>query len=142
MGKVFRQRGLKIVPATELYIASEKKLNLNELQNDFRTSSEFSLENLSEITRVCRNLPKPVMLAFGTLTLGVKRLEPGSGATVVDVMIDAQVVDCREALAEQVASIGNVRVSGAGVDQTSAERTALDLAAERAANDLVDQLKL
>lgn len=142
MGKIFRQRGMKIIPSLELYDASDGKLDLDELQKDFRTSSEFSLKNRREITRVCRNLPKPAMLAFGTLTLGVKRLEAASGATVIDVMIDAQVLDCREALTEQVASIGNVRVSGAGVDQTSAERTALDLAAERAANDLVDQLKL
>lgn len=142
MGKFFRQRGLKIIPSAELYEASDGKLDLDELQKDFRTSSEFSLKNRREITRVCRNLPKPAMLAFGTLTLGVKRLEASSGATVIDVMIDAQVLDCREALTEQVASIGNVRVSGAGVDQTSAERTALDVAAERAANDLVDQIKL
>jgi hypothetical protein len=142
MSRIFKQRGLRIVPSAELYDASDGKLDLDDLQKDFRTSSEFSLKNRREITRVCRNLPVPVMLAYGTLTLGVKRLEAGSGATVVDVMVDAQVLDCRGPIAEQVASIGNVRVSGAGVNQTAAERTALDLAAERAANDIADQIKL
>jgi hypothetical protein len=141
MGEIFTQRGLEIIDASELFAASNGSLDVDALEKDFRTSSEFSTKNRVEITRVCRELGVPLMLAYGTLTLGLKRLEPGSGATLIDVMIDAQVLDCRGPLAKRVASIGNVRVSGAGADQTAAERAALDLAAKRAANDLVDQIK-
>jgi hypothetical protein len=111
------------------------------LEKDFRTSSEFSTKNRVEIIRVARELGAPLMLAYGTLTLGVKRLEPGSGATLIDVMIDALVLDARGPLSTRAASLGGVRVTGAGADQTAAERTALELAARRAANDLVDQIK-
>jgi hypothetical protein len=141
MGEIFTQRGLEIIDASELFAASNGSLDVDALEKDFRTSSEFSTKNRVEITRVCRELGVPLMRAYGTLTLGLKRLEPGSGATLIDVMIDAQVLDCRGPLAKRVASIGNVRVSGAGADQTAAERAALDLAAKRAANDLVDQIK-
>ena len=140
MGEVFTQRGLEIIDASELYGASKGSLDVDALEKDFRTSSEFSTKNRVAITKVCRELEVPLMLAYGTLTLGVKRLEAASGATVIDVMVDALILDCRGPLAKRVGSIGNIRVTGAGADQTAAERSALDLAAKRAANDLVDQL--
>ena len=139
--KGFRQRGLSSVPSSELFRVSKGSLNLDELQKDFRTSSEFSEANKDKIVEVCRQLEKPAMLAYGTLTIMAKRAAVGGTVASVDMRVDAQVLDCRGALVEEIASVGNVVVTGFGADQTAAEADALDRAAERASADVADEVK-
>ena len=139
--KGFRQRGLSSVPSSELFRVSKGSLNLDELQKDFRTSSEFSEANKDKIVEVCRQLEKPAMLAYGTLTIMAKRAATGGTVASVDMRVDAQVLDCRGALVEEIASVGNVVVTGFGADQTAAEADALDRAAERASADVADEVK-
>jgi hypothetical protein len=137
---VLINRGFDVVSAANLVAASNGQFNPDELQTDFKTSSQFSLKHQIMATRVCREAGAP-LLAYGTLTIGVKRTDPvNSRNTLVDVDIDAQVFDCRKPLASKVGSIGALQVEGVGADQTQAETEAIKLAAEKAATTLADQL--
>jgi hypothetical protein len=141
MSKVFVDRGFDVVPASELIGPSNGEFNPDKLQQDFETSSQFTLEHQRMGTRVCREAGAP-LLAYGTLTIGVKATDPANPRnTLVNVIVDAAVLDCRKQLSVKVGSIGALQVSGVGADQTEAETAALDLAATKAANVLADQLR-
>lgn len=139
--KVLVDRGFDTVPAAALVEVSKGIFNPDELQKDFETSSQFSQKNQVLATRVCREAGAP-MLAYGTLTLGVKRPDPvNSQQVIVNVIVDAQILDCRKPLPIKVGSIGPLQIEGVGSDQTQAELVGLDLAATKAAQHLADQLR-
>jgi hypothetical protein len=141
ISKVLVDRGFDVVPASELLGVSKGDFDPDKIQKDFETSSQFTLEHQRMATRVCREAGAP-MLAYGTLTLGVKSIDPANGRnTIVNVIVDAVVLDCRKPLTIKVGSIGALQVNGVGADQTEAETAALDLAATKAANVLADQLR-
>lgn len=141
MSKVFVDRGFDTVSAADLVDATKGVFNPDKLQKDFETSSQFSLENQRMATKSCREAGAP-MLAYGTLTIGVQRPDPANDKNVVvNVIVDAQIFDCRKALAIKVGSIGALQVEGVGADQTQAETAALENAATKAASVLADQLR-
>lgn len=141
MSKVFVDRGFDTVSASDLVEATKGAFNPDKLEKDFEASSQFSLENQRMATRACREAGAP-MLAYGTLTLGMQRPDPVNPRNVImNVVVDAQVLDCRKALTIKVASIGAMQVEGVGADQTQAENTGLELAASKAAQVLADQLR-
>jgi hypothetical protein len=138
--EILVDRQFDVAAPEEIFDASDPESNLDEISKDFQKSSDFSIKHRKHLIEICRE--KAPVLAYGTLTLGMKRLDPSNPAiTLIDVMIDAQVLDCRGALSIKVASIGNVRVTGTGIDQTSAERNGLERAAAKAANAVADQLR-
>jgi hypothetical protein len=137
MSRVFVERGFDTVSAADLV---DTNFNPDKMQKDFETSSEFSLENRQLAARVCRGAG--AMLAYGTLTIGVQRIDPANQRNViVNVIVDAVIFDCRKPLAIRVGSIGAEQVEGVGADQTQAETDALDKAASKAAQVLADQLR-
>ena len=141
MSKVFIDRGFDSVSAADLVEATEGAFNPDELQKDFETSSQFTLENQRRATRACREAGVP-LLAYGTLTIGVQRPDPVNPANVaVNVIVDAQVLDCRRLLTIKVGSVGALQVEGVGSDQTQAELVGLEMAAKKAAQILADQLR-
>ena len=140
MSKVFVDRGFDVVPASELVRLSSNTFNPDKLQADFKTSSQFSLENQQTATTLCREAGLP-FLAFGALTIGVKEGDPVTGMTRVSVIIDAQVLDCRNKFVIKAGSIGALQVSALGPNQTEAETLALQKASEQAATIIADQLR-
>ena len=141
MSKVFVDRGFDVVPASDLIEPSKGAFDPDKLQRDFETSSQFTLEHQRMATRVCREAGAP-MLAYGTLTIAVKAIDPlNSRNTLVNVIVDAVVMDCRKPLSIKVGSIGALQVNGVGADQTEAETAALEIAATKAAGVLADQLR-
>jgi hypothetical protein len=140
MSKVFVDRGFDVVPASELVRLSSNTFNPDKLQADFKTSSQFSLENQQTATTLCREAGLP-FLAFGALTIGVKEADPVTGMTRVSVIIDAQVLDCRNKFVIKAGSIGALQVSALGPNQTEAETLALQRASEQAATIIADQLR-
>jgi hypothetical protein len=140
MSKVFVDRGFDVVPASELVRLSNNTFNPDKLQADFKTSSQFSLENQQTATRLCREAGLP-FLAFGALTIGVKEGDPATGMTRVSVIIDAQVLDCRNQFVIKAGSIGALQVSALGPNQTEAETLAIQKASEQAATIIADQLR-
>ncbi len=141
MSKVFVDRGFDVVPASDLVDPSKSEFDPDKLQKDFENSSQFTQEHQRMATRVCREAGAP-MLAYGTLTICVKAIDPvNSRNTIVNVIVDAVVMDCRKTLSVKVGSIGALQVNGVGADQTEAETAALDIAATKAASVLADQLR-
>jgi hypothetical protein len=141
MSKVFVDRGFDTVPASELIGLSKGDFDPDKLQRDFEASSQFTLDHQRVATRVCREAGAP-LLAYGTLTITAKTIDPANSRnTLVNVIVDAAVMDCRKPLTVKVGSIGALQVTGVGADQTEAETAAIDLAATKAANVLADQLR-
>jgi hypothetical protein len=141
MSKVFVDRQFDAVSAAALVEATEGRFNPDDLEKDFESRSEFTMEHQRQATKAVRDAGAG-FLAYGTLTIGVQRLDPANPErTIVSVIVDAQVLDCRRPLTVKVASIGALHVEGTGRDQTQAEVNGLELAAERAANVLADQLR-
>jgi len=140
MMKVFRQNGIRVLSLDELCEASEGKLVRDDLLKDVWKTSDFSAKNRREVVHAVRNLAEPTLVALGTFAIGPKRTESPTGETSVDVLVDATVINCRDHLTEIVASIGHLRVTTAGTNDFLAERAALEMAAERAAAELVSQL--
>ncbi len=141
ISKVLVDRGFDVVPASELVGAPNGGFDADKFQKDFETSSEFTKEHQSLATRVCREAGAP-MLAYGTLTIGMKKMDPVNNRnTIVNVIVDARVLDCRKQFAIKVGSIAALQVNGVGADQTEAETAALDIAAQKAATVLADQLR-
>ena len=141
ISKVFVDRGFDVVPASELIGPSKGEFDPDKLQKDFENSSQFTLDHQRVATRVCREAGAP-MLAYGTLTIGIKGADPANARnTIVNVIVDAVVMDCRKPLSIKVGSIGALQVNGVGADQTEAETAGIELAATKAANVLADQLR-
>lgn len=142
MTKVFVDRGFDTASAADLIEATKGVFNPDKLQKDFEVSSQFSLENQRLATKACREAGAP-LLAYGTLTIGVQRPDSVNNKNViVNVIVDAQILDCRKALTIKVGSIGALQVEGVGADQTQAENAGLALAASKAAQVLSDQLRI
>jgi hypothetical protein len=140
MSGVLGDRGFEVVPAAALVETSGGKFNPDELQKDFETRSEFTSPHQAVAARTCREAGAP-MLAYGTLTIGMKRIDPVNNQnTLTTVKIDAQILDCRKPLASSKGSIGGIQVEGVGADASEAEAAGIKLAAEKAANILADQL--
>lgn len=140
ISKVLVDRGFDVVPASELVGAPNGGFDADKFQKDFETSSEFTKEHQSLATRVCREAGAPI-LAYGTLTIGMKRMDPVNNRnTIVNVIVQAVILDCRKQFAVKVGSIAALQVNGVGSDQTEAETAALDMAAQKAATVLADQL--
>jgi hypothetical protein len=134
-------RGFDTVSAADLVDATKGLFNPDKLQKDFETSSQFSLDNQRLAIKACREAGAP-LLAYGTLTIGIQRPDPVNAKNViVNVIVDAQILDCRKPLTIKAASIGALQVEGVGADQTQAELAGLNLAAAKAAQILADQLR-
>ena len=141
MSKVFVDRGFDVVPASKLIKPSKNEFDPDEFQKDFENSSDFTDDHRRMATRVCREAGVS-MLATVIFTIGVKAIDPvTSSNTIVNVIVDATVRDCRKKLSLIVGSIGALQVNGLGADQTEAETAALDIAATKAANVLAGQLR-
>jgi len=78
--------------------------------------------------------------AYGTLDAGVATTDPTTGNKRVYVTVRAQVYNISKKLPKTIASVGPVQHQGIGPDGTVAKNNALKLAAEKAANEIVEQL--
>jgi hypothetical protein len=138
--EVLVNRQYDVAPAEELFDESNPESNLEEMEKDFATSADFSVKHRKKIIDLCRE--KAPILAYGTLTLLMKRQDPRNAAiTLIDVGVEAQVLDCRGAVSIKVGSVGRAKVTGSGADQSSAELAGIEIAAAMAANKIADQLR-
>jgi hypothetical protein len=137
---VFVNRGLKVVSPTAL-LDADSSCDPDDLQKDFDRRSQFTLKHQNLVTKTCRAANIPI-LAYGALTMLVKRVDAVSGNTLVTVKVDAQIFDCRESPSSKIGSVAGLLVEGVGADQSEAEGQAIKIASEKAANALVDQLSL
>lgn len=141
MTGVFAASGYEAVEAEYVEGESGGKLNIERVRSDFSTGSDLSAGVLSSTVAGVRTAGIP-LLAVGTLDVGLRDTDPVSGNVRVFVTVTGKVLDVAGRFPRTVSSVGPVQFFGLGPNQTVAQNNALTLAAERAAQIMVDELNV
>jgi len=141
MSNVFSTAGYEVVDADYVEEETEGLLDVGQFKEDFRYGSDISGRTKRNAVKGLRSIDI-TLLAIGTLDIGMKDKDPVSGLTRVYVSVTGKIMSLKKRFPKTVASVGPVQFSGLGPNETVAKRNALKLAAEKAANDLVAQLRM
>ncbi|MCD4744111.1 MAG: hypothetical protein K8R67_16740 [Desulfobacteraceae bacterium] len=140
MSNVFATAGFEVVDAEFLADETEGLVDVEKFIEDFKYGDDITGKTRREAVKGCRAVDV-LFFSIGTLDVGMKDIDPVSGLTRVFVSVTGKVLSLKKRFPKTVASVGPVQFSGLGPDQTVAKRNALKLAAEKAANELVSQLR-
>lgn len=140
MTRIFTSAGYEVIEAEYLQEESQGLVNVTEFIEDFRYGDDISGDTRRDAARGCRDVGVQYF-AIGTLDVGTKDTDPVSGLNRVYVSVNGKVMDLKGRFPKTVASIGPVQYAGTGPDQAVARRNALRQAGEKAAMDLVAQLR-
>lgn len=138
--RAFTDAGFDVTEAEMVQDESNGKMSVEAFRADFSTGDDVSATTRKNAAVGCRDLDIK-FLAVGALDVGQNRVDPASGLIEVYVNVNAKVYDVSGRFPKTVATIGPVQFSGLGPNQTVAERNALQLAGERAAGELVSQMR-
>lgn len=141
MSNVFSTAGYEVVDADYVEEETEGLLDVGRFKEDFRYGSDISGRTKRNAVKGLRSIDI-TLIAIGTLDIGMKDKDPVSGLTRVYVSVTGKILSLKRRFPKTVASVGPVQFSGLGPNETVAKRNALKLAAEKAANDLVAQLRM
>jgi hypothetical protein len=141
MTGVFAASGYEAVEAEYVEGESGGQLSIERVRSDFSTGSDLSAGVLRSTVAGVRTAGIP-LLAVGTLDVGLRDTDPVSGNVRVFVTVTGKVLDVAGRFPKTVSSVGPVQFFGLGPNQTVAQNNALALAAERAAQIMVDELNL
>ncbi|HQF37969.1 MAG TPA: hypothetical protein PK322_02510 [Opitutaceae bacterium] len=111
------------------------------LKEEFRHGDDLSFSTQKAVVDSLRN-EEVRYLALGTLDVGIKSVDPVSGGVRVVVNVNAKILDLGGKRARVVAAVGPVQYAGLGADQTEAKNNALKVAGEKAAQALIDTLRV
>lgn len=134
MQNILSDAGFDLIDANDI-----PDLGLPQIRQEFSTSQDLSPATRQATVRSMRSAAVPIM-AIGTADVGVRDTDPVTGNIRVTVRVRGQVFDLRGALPRTLASIGPIQVSGQNMDELSAQSDALRIAAEKAAQAIVDAL--
>lgn len=115
-------------------------MDLKAFKEDFANGTDIAAPTRSNAAKGCRNVGIR-FLAIGNLDIGRNLEDSASGLTKVFVNVSGKVYDVSRRFPVTVATIGPVQYSGQGPTQPVAERNALLLAGEEAAQELVSQMR-
>ncbi len=115
-------------------------LDLSLFVNDYSTGDDVSSATRRETISLLRDYEVPYF-ATGRLDILLADEDPVTGMSRVFVRVSAKITSLKKRLPKTVAAIRSVQYQGLGSSPMVAEQNALNNAAERAAQDLVDQLR-
>lgn len=141
MSGVFGAAGYELVEAEYVEAESGGQLSVEQIRGDFSTGDDLS----SDVMRATVNGVKYAgipFLAIGTLDVGIRDTDPVSGNTRIFVTVTGRVMDVSGRFPRTVSSVGPIQFAGLGPNETVARNNALALAAENAAQVLVDEMNL
>ena len=115
-------------------------MDLDAFKEDFSSGTDIAAATRSAAAKGCRNVGIR-FLAIGNLDIGRNLKDPASGLTKVFVNVSGKIYDVSRRFPVTVATIGPIQYSGQGPTQPVAERNALLLAGEEAAQELVSQMR-
>lgn len=141
MTGVFGSAGYEVVEAEYVEGESGGQLSIARIRSDFSTGNDLTPDVLCATVAGVRTAGIP-LLAVGTLDIGLRDTDPVSGNTRVFVNVTGKVLDVSGRFPKTVSSVGPVQFSGLGPNETVARNNALALAAERAAQTMVDELNV
>lgn len=141
MTGIFSNAGFEVVEAEYVESESAGQLSVARIRNDFSTGNDLSSDVLRSTVTGVRNANIP-LLAIGTLDVGIRDTDPVTGLVRVNVTITGKVLDVSGRFPKTVSSVGPVQFAGLGNTETVARNNALTLAAEKAAQIMVDELNV
>ena len=140
MSGILKTAGYRLVPAAALGRKSDGLINLDSINKDYSRGNDLSQATRDDMIEGCENL-KITYLSTGTMSVQAPTRHHVTGATKITVSVNAQVWDVGGLLPEVVASIGPVQYSAIGDTQTTAENSAIKLAAQKAGELIVSGLQ-
>ena len=136
---LFSQVGYEVVEAEYLEPQSKGLISLSAIRSDFGAGDDLRPETLQNTARGAVGAGMP-FLAYGTLDVGMRDVDPSSGLIRVAVTVAAKVVDVRGRFPVTAASVGPVQYFGVGPTAVVARTNALRLAAGEAGKLLLAEL--
>lgn len=136
---IFSNAGYEVIEAEFLEEETNKLINLAEFRKDYSTGDDLSSTTLRNAAKGAQAVKVPY-LAIGTLDIGVRDIDPASGLSRVYVSVSGKVINVSGRFPKTVSAVGPVQFSGLGPNETVARTNALQLAAENAAKQMVNEL--
>lgn len=139
MTGVFSNAGYEVVEAEYLEQESNQLLSIAAFRADYSKGDDLSPATLRNAVKGAQAASVPY-LAIGTLDVGVHDVDPTTGLTRVYVTVMGKVLNVTGRFPKTVSSVGPVQFAGLGPNETVARTNALKMAAENAANQLMNEL--
>jgi hypothetical protein len=141
MTGAFSAAGYEVVEAEYVEGESRGLLSTARIRKDFSTGNDLSAATLRDTANGIRAADIPY-LAVGTLDVGIRDRDPASGNVRVFVTVTGKVLDVRGRFPRTVSSVGPMQYAGTGPSETVARTNALQLAAEKAAQQMINELNV
>jgi len=141
MSSVFSSAGYEVVEAQYVEAESNGLLDVRKVSDEFSTGDDLSSDLMRSTVDGIKAAKIPY-LAIGTLDVGLQDTDPVSGNIRVYVTVTGRVMDVSGRFPRSITSVGPVQYSGLGPTETVARNNALALAAEMAAQHLVDEMNI
>lgn len=141
MAGVFGNAGYEVVEAEYVESESGGQLSVARVRKGFSEGDDLSAELMRATAAGVRAAGIPY-LAVGTLDVGLRDTDPVTGNIRVYVTVTGKVLDVSGRFPRTLSSVGPVQFSGLGPSETVARTNALSLAAEKAAQIMVDELNV
>lgn len=141
MTGAFSAAGYEVVEAE--YVESESRglLSIERIRKDFSKGNDLAAATMRDTANGIRAADIPY-LAIGTLDIGMRDRDPVSGNLRVFVTVTGKVLDVSGRFPRTVSSVGPVQFAGTGPSETVARTNALQLAAEKAAQQMINELNV
>ena len=139
MTGVFADAGYDVVEADQVEGASNGLLNIDQIRGAYSHGDDLP-SKLTHDTTLGVQQAGIGLLALGTLDVGMQDVDPVSGNTRVYVTVTGKVYNVQGRFARTLSSVGPMQYAGLGPDASVARTNALKVAAEKAAQQMVDEL--
>jgi hypothetical protein len=139
MTGTFADAGYDVIEADQVEGASNGLLNIESVRSAYSHGNDLPPKMQRDITQGV-HAAEIGLLALGTLDVGMQDVDPVSGNTRVYVTVTGKVYDVTGRFARTLSSVGPVQYAGLGPDASVARTNALKIAAQNAAQQMVDQL--
>ena len=138
--KTMTDSGFEPYEAQSVAFQSNGEFDLDAFEEEFGTANSISTETRGFAEQFLKRAGVKYFIV-GTIDVGAKNNDPVSGQVKVVVSVSAKVSDVSGLFSKSVASVGPVTLSALGIDQDTAKKNALVVAAERAADEIVASLQ-
>jgi hypothetical protein len=135
----FADAGYDVIEADQVEGASNGLLNIDAIRDAYSHGNDLPSKMTRSATQGVREAGIG-LFSMGTLDVGMQDTDPVSGNIRVYVTVTGKVYDVSGKFARTISSVGPVQYAGLGPDASVARTNALKIAAEKAAQQMVDEL--
>lgn len=139
MTGIFADAGYDVVEADQVEGASNGLLNIDQIRGAYGHGDDLPSKLTHDATLGVQQAGIG-LFALGTLDVGMQDVDPVSGNARVYVTVTGKVYNVQGRFARTLSSVGPVQYAGLGPDASVARTNALKIAAQKAAQQMVDEL--